>query len=329
MKEKDFFRSLVGQSDCFLRAVGRIPTVARSNTVVLLSGESGTGKELFARAIHYESFRQNKPFIPVNCGAVPDHLFENELFGHIRGAFTDAAFEQKGLVAEAEGGTLFLDEIDALNLSGQVKLLRFLQDGEYRPLGSPKNRFADVRTIAATNTDLKLRVETKLFREDLYYRLNIVSLYLPPLRERLGDIPILAAHFLSRYGCQYDRGSLCLSSGAIQKLLAYSWPGNIRELEAVLHQAVLLAPSLTIQPHDIAISSPCLNAESAEASLRGAKNRIIEEFERGYLISLLARHEGNISRASKAAGKDRRSFQRLLRKYGLQLPPSRNVVRSG
>jgi DNA-binding NtrC family response regulator len=309
--------SLVGEGVCFLRAIGKIPLLARADTMVLISGETGTGKELFARAIHYHSPRKDKPFIPVNCGALPDHLFENELFGHAKGAFTDASSAEKGLITEAEGGTLFLDEVDTLSAAAQIKLLRFLQDQMYRPLGSSKSIVADVRIIAATNADLRKRVETNLFREDLYYRINVLSLRLPPLRERIEDIPLLAAHFLTRYGSQYGHRAVRLSSGALQKLLVYPWPGNVRELESVLQRAVILTSSPTLRPDDIDLPSPCHNGMAEGGVFRDAKTQVIEQFERAYLTDLLAAHEGNVTRAAKSAGKERRAFQRLLRKYDL------------
>src|SRR5262249_8549394 len=182
------FGALVGQSETFLCAIKNILPLAQSDATVLICGETGTGKELFARAIHYHSPRRNKPFIPVNCAALPDHLFENELFGHLRGAFTDARTSEKGLIAEAEGGSLILDEVDTLSPTAQAKLLRFLQDGEYRPVGSSRSVIADVRIIAATNMDLFERVKEKLFREDLYYRVIALSVVIPPLRERVEDI---------------------------------------------------------------------------------------------------------------------------------------------
>ena len=190
---------LVGESEPFLRLLGQILRISHVDATVLLCGETGTGKEVVARAVHYCSPRQDRPFIPVNCGALPDHLVENELFGHTKGAYTDASAPQKGLVAEAEGGTLFLDEVDTLSASAQVKLLRFLQDHTYRPVGSAKGVTANVRVIAATNADLWQLVQGKRFREDLYYRLHVIALHLPPLRERPDDIPRLACHFLQKY----------------------------------------------------------------------------------------------------------------------------------
>jgi two-component system response regulator GlrR len=317
IKERLHLESLVGESEIFMNAIKKISLLAGSNAPVLISGETGTGKELFARAIHYQGLRQGKPFIPVNCGALPDHLFENELFGHIKGAFTDASLTQKGLIAEAEGGTLFLDEVDTLSPSAQVKLLRFLQDGEYRQLGSSRSVTAEARIIAASNADLVAKVEQKLFREDLFHRINILSLYVPSLRERRSDIPLLAIHFLDRYSKQYGRECSRLSPAALDKLMIYPWPGNVRELEGVIHKAIVLNPRPVLLPNEIDLAVPYSGKTSANNALREAKSLAVGEFERGYLATLLAAHRGNISHAAKAAGKDRRTLQRLLRKYSL------------
>jgi DNA-binding NtrC family response regulator len=236
---------LVGESPAFLQAICRIPRVAASTASVLIGGETGVGKELFARAVHYSSERRSRPFIPINSSALPDQLFENELFGHAKGAYTDAGASEKGLLGEAEGGTIFLDEVDMLSASAQAKLLRFMQDREYRPLGSNKILIADARVIAASNADLRALVGERRFREDLFYRLNVLSLYVPPLRERMTDIALLTDHFLGKFERQYGRGPLRISSGALRKMLAYSWPGNVRELEGLLHRAVVFAVSDT------------------------------------------------------------------------------------
>ncbi len=307
--------SLVGESEVFLRQVEQIPLLAGSDATVLIGGETGTGKELFARAIHYHSSRQGKPFIPVNCGALPDQLFENELFGHERGAFTNAYTRQAGLVEEAEGGTLFLDEIDTLSLTGQTKLLRFLQDKQYRPLGRSKNKAADVRVIVATNTDLRQRVIEKLFREDLFYRLNVIMVTVPPLRERIEDIPLLARHFLKTFGAQQGKQSLVLASSAIRTLLSYSWPGNVRELEGLIQRAVLLTKTATIHPEELAVPSQTGRQQPLTGSLRAAKSSVLREFERSYLAKTMAIAKGNVSQAARTAGKERRTFQRLLQKH--------------
>jgi DNA-binding NtrC family response regulator len=326
IKRSHHFGGLVGESQRFHRILEKVPLLAQSDATVLISGETGTGKDMFARAIHYQSARHGKPFIPVNCGALPDHLCENELFGHAKGAFTDASSAEKGLIAEAEGGTLFLDEIDTLSASAQTKLLRFLQDQEYRPLGSSKGVIADVRIIAATNSDLRQQVRAKQFREDLFYRLNVLSLSIPPLRDNIEDIPLLANHFLARYATQYRRGRRQLSSDAMQILITYPWPGNVRELEGVLQRAVILCSSSILSPSDIDLPVGGQADAGKTGPLRQAKTRTIGQFERAYLIDLLSAHKGNVTHAAKAAGKERRTLQRLLHKYGLERQAFRNLI---
>lgn len=325
LKKRLHLESLVGDSDCFLRVLEKVPRIAQSDATVLITGETGTGKELFARAVHYTSPRQAKSFIPVNCGALPDHLFESEVFGHVKGAFTDAFTTRDGLVALASGGTLFLDEIDALSLSSQVKLLRFLQDHEYRPLGSGKSKVADVRIIAASNADLKSRVTTRLFREDLYHRLHVLFLLIPPLRERTEDIPFLAKHFVAKYGAQHSLGSIHLAPGALRKLVSYQWPGNVRELESLIQRVTVLTCTPILQACDIDLPSISEPDESETTCLRDAKARAVEGCEFAYLTRVLALHHGNVSRAARAAGKERRAFQRLLRKHGLERRPFLNT----
>ena len=311
------FGALVGESESFVRAIKNIPASGSIRRTVLISGETGTGKELFARAIHYHSPRRNKPFIPVNCAALPDHLFENELFGHVKGAFTDASSSEKGLIAEAEGGTLILDEVDTLSQPAQAKLLRFLQSGEYRALGSSRNVTAKVRVIAATNTDLFDRVKAKLFREDLYFRLNALSVIMPPLRERIEDIVHLANHFLTQYARERNTERRGISSDALHKLMAYEWPGNVRELEGLILRALILTASATLQPEDMNLPQQSPTPTQENTLLRQAKTNMIQNFELSYLTNLLAAHHGNITHAAKAAGKQRSTLQRLLRKYSL------------
>src|SRR5262245_5669560 len=224
-------KMLIGESPAFVAAANKVPLVAKCDASVMISGETGTGKELFARAIHELSLRANGPFIPVNCGAIPVELVENELFGHERGAFTGAIASKLGLAQEANGGTLFLDEIDSLPLLAQVKLLRFLQEKEYRPLGSRRNVAANVRVIAASNANLARAVEAGQFRKDLYYRINVLPLKLPPLTERKEDIPLLARHFLTKHGAEGDGRKRSFAPDALLKLQQYDWPGNVRELE--------------------------------------------------------------------------------------------------
>jgi DNA-binding NtrC family response regulator len=315
--EELHFGALVGQSESFVRAIKNIPPLAQSDATVLICGETGTGKELFARAIHYHSPRRNKPFIPVNCAALPDHLFENELFGHVRGAFTDATSSEKGLIAEAEGGTLILDEVDTLSPAAQAKLLRFLQSGEYRPLGTPRSVTANVRIIAATNTDLFEQVKAKLFREDLYFRLNALSVIIPPLRDRMEDIAHLSNHFLTQYARERHTERRGISSEALCKLMAYEWPGNVRELEGLILRALVLTTSAILQAEDINLPQQSLKSADDNTPLRQAKTSMIHNFEVSYLTQLLAAHQGNITHAAMAAGKQRSTLQRLLRKYSL------------
>jgi DNA-binding NtrC family response regulator len=308
---------LVGRSETFLEVLRKVSLLSQSRAPVVISGETGSGKELLARAIHYQSVRKSKPFIPVNCGALPDELFENELFGHVKGAYTNATSAENGLIVEAEGGTLLLDEVDALSPAAQIKLLRFLQSGEYRPLGSARAAVADVRIIAATNTDLNRSVELKQFREDLLYRLNILSLSVPALRDRGSDVLDLAKHFVSLYAKEHQRLTPQLSESALEKLLNYSWPGNVRELEGVIQRAIVLRDSEVLSPDDFELQTSLdLQAPTLELFRQG-KSQVIGQFERNFVAKLLKVYSGNISRAAKAAGKDRRSFQRLVNKYAL------------
>ena len=314
LKVKLGLGQLIGQSPAFLAAISKIPTIARCDANVLISGETGTGKEVCARAIHYLSARSTKPFIAVNCGAVPTELVENELFGHERGAFTDARDGQRGLIAEAEGGTLLLDEIDGLPLLAQVKILRFLQEKEYRPLGATKAKTASVRIITATNANLEEAVSQGKFRQDLYYRINIIPLVLPPLRNRPDDIVLLARHFLEKFVIEYAKPVVEFSPEVLRMLQAYSWPGNIRELEHTIERAVALATNTTLSEVDIAISAA--NPPVTLESFQTAKDRVVDQFEHTYLKAVLLAHTGNITKAAQAAGKNRRAFWQLLHKHG-------------
>ncbi|CAG0943704.1 Transcriptional regulatory protein QseF [Candidatus Brocadiaceae bacterium] len=313
LKEKLGLKQIIGKSPLFLKEVKKIPTMARCDVNILISGETGTGKEVCARAIHYLSPRMSKPFMPVNCGAIPVELIENELFGHKSGAFTSANSSQQGLIQDAEGGTLFLDEIDCLPLLAQVKLLRFLQEKEYRPLGSTKICQVDVRVVAATNIRLEEAVKAGRFRQDLYYRLNIIPLVLPPLRERRDDVPLLADHFLSKYAAEYDKPVMGFSPDAIQVLVQFDWPGNVRELEHVIERAIVLTDQEIIREADIVL--PCSETGVSQESFHEAKARVVAQFENTYIQNLLLAHQGNITKAAQAAQKNRRAFWQLMRKY--------------
>jgi DNA-binding NtrC family response regulator len=312
------FKKIIGESPVFLDQLRRIPMIAKCDANVLIAGETGTGKELYARAIHYGSSREGRPFMPVNCGAIPAELVENELFGHERGAFTSAATLQTGLIEEANGGTLFLDEIDCLPVFAQVKLLRFLQEKEYRPLGSTRIRRADVRIIAASNLNLEEAVASGKVRQDLYYRLNIISLILPPLRERREDIPLLAHHFLARYASELDKEVGEFSSDAMQLLMVHHWPGNVRELEHVIERAVVLCEGSMLQSHDLVISTRA-TPNGGQESLREAKAKEIARFERDYIQGLLSACKGNITRAAQVAKKNRRAFWQLIQKHQIDV----------
>jgi transcriptional regulator with GAF, ATPase, and Fis domain len=311
-------REVIGDSGALQQVLAKIPAIAACDTTCLLEGETGTGKELFARAIHYMGPRRDKPFVPVNCGAMPDHLIENELFGHAKGAYTDASSSEPGLIAYAEDGTLFLDEVDALSLSAQVKLLRLLQEHEYRQVGSGRILKSNARIIAASNTDLRRAIAARQFRDDLYHRMNVLRLSVPALRERADDIPTLARHFLMRYAEKHRKNVRHLAPSAVRKLSAYAWPGNVRELEGVMQRAVLLSSGTVIQSGDIDLPVAS-GADAAVTSLRTAKAQMVSQFERSYLIEVLSACDGNISHAARTAGKERRSFQRLIRKHNIDI----------
>ncbi|MGA9365355.1 MAG: sigma-54 dependent transcriptional regulator [Bacteroidota bacterium] len=317
LKQKLGLKQLVGESPAFIAEIRKIPLVAKSDVNVLLFGETGTGKELCARAIHYLSPRAHKPFVAISCGAIPVELMENELFGHERGAYTSAATSQIGLIQDADGGTLFLDEIDCLSLLAQVKLLRFLQEKEYRPLGSARILQADVRIIAATNINLERAVKEGKLRQDLYYRLNTIALRLPPLRERQQDIPLLVQHFIEKYSPESNPGAMSFSPDAVWKLLLYKWPGNVRELEYIVQRTILLCETGEIRASDIDLLED--EAAPLENSFQESKARVVAEFEKTYIRDLLGAFQGNITKAAQAAKKNRRAFWELIRKHRINV----------
>jgi DNA-binding NtrC family response regulator len=315
LKEDIGLKQIIGENAAFLDKVRCVPRFARCDATVLISGESGTGKELFARAIHYLSPRADRPFVPVNCGALPENLVESEIFGHKRGAFTGAASDQAGLIREAEGGTLFLDEIDTLTSTAQVKLLRFLQDGEYHPVGSQQILHANIRVVAAGNADFSHLVREGKFREDLFYRLNVLALTLPALRERRGDILLLTHDFLEKQAALAETRPKRLSLGALNSLLSHSWPGNVRELQNVLMRAIVLSDRDSVEASDLDL--PDEGPAPEDQSFRTMKSRVVRRFEHDFLASVLRAHQGNITRAAFAAKKNRRAFWELLRKHNL------------
>lgn len=324
--EQGVYAGLVGQSPAFLETVRMIQRIAETDAPVLIEGETGTGKEVAARAIHYGGGRRDQPFVPVNCGAIPENLVENELFGHKRGAFTDARADWVGLLRLAHGGTLFLDEVDALPPKAQVALLRFLQDHKIRPLGGTVEQSADVRIIAASNQDLKQLTDHGGFRIDLLFRLKVLFLAIPPLRRRHGDIPLLVGHFLTACGARYNMAHKRMDHAAMPALEAYGWPGNVRELENVVHRSFLLTDGdlVTMDDPSLRPSTSEFDTRAAD-NYRTAKTEAMSSFNRRFLTGLMSRTRGNVSAAAARAGKERRALGKLLKKYGIDPDAFRNA----
>ena len=317
--------NLIGSSSLFRQTLQTIHRFAAVDATVLISGESGTGKELAARTIHYLGTRSDRPFVPVNCGVLSDSLMESELFGHERGAFTDARRSHSGLVGEAHGGTLFLDEVDTLTPRAQGALLRFLQEKTYRRVGGTGQISADVRVITASNADLEALVEAKRFRQDLLFRLNVLHVALPPLREREVDAVELALAYVGRLCRQYDISSKRLSEEALALITQYSWPGNVRELENLLLRDFLMSDGDLMHCAELRMKLTPRAGRGGErhlAEFNEAKARTVHEFERRYLTELMARSGGNVSRAARMAGKERSAFGKLLRKHGIRASQS-------
>ncbi len=321
-------QGLVGNSGAMRDVVRMIDAVAYSAATVLVNGESGTGKELVARALHARSPRRAQPFVALNCGALTETLLESELFGHVKGAFTGANRDQKGLFEAANGGTIFLDEIGDIPLSTQVRLLRVLQEGEIKRVGSAESVKVDVRVIAATHRDLPKLVRAGRFREDLFYRLNVIAIPLPPLRDRLDDVPLLAHHFVRRYNDRLAKKVRTLAPEAIELLCSYRWPGNVRELENAMERAVVLCRGDAILQGDLPPSitgrtAPVLREVAAGVedteligqSYASAKDSALRRFEKRYVEALMKACDNNISAAARKAGMDRSNFKRVLRKY--------------
>jgi len=311
--EQSDLADLVGRSHAFLKAVKTIPMLARSDRTVLITGETGTGKELCARAIHQLGARRNAAFIPVDCAAFPDHLFENELFGHSKGAFTDAHRDQKGLVALAENGTLFLDEVDSLSASSQGKLLRFLQDRIYRPLGADCFVRANVSILAATNSNLETLTRQGKFRSDLFFRLSVLRIHMPPLRERRDDIPLLAKHYVNAMSGESGGARKVLLPATIHRLIMLEWPGNVRELYNVIQRAFVAAEGAKIRPEHLQLPGSSVE-EKADETFAQAKAKALHTFERQYITDALQQCNGNITHAARLARKDRRAFGRLVKR---------------
>jgi len=323
VQRKYGFENIVGDSEAMQRAFDLARKAAESESTVLLTGESGTGKELFARAIHHASSRRPRRFVAINCGAMPKELIESELFGHVKGSFTGATKDKRGLFMEANGGTLFLDEISELDPDLQVKINRAIQEKEIRRVGDTVDIPVDVRIIASSNRDLKADMEAGQFREDLYYRLDVFPLRLPPLRERASDIPALVEHFLRQFAGEHA-AEYQVEPAAMELLMTYPWPGNVRELQNALERAVVLCedrkiarsifPFLEADARDF----PPEVSSAAALPYRDAMERMSASCQKQYLVEVLKRCGGNVTRAAEHAGIERESFHRLMRKCGIQ-----------
>jgi two-component system, NtrC family, response regulator PilR len=316
------FCNIIGCSESMLAVFRMVETIARTNSTVLVTGESGTGKDLVARAIHFHSLRRDQPFVALNCGAVPETLLESELFGHVRGAFTGAEANKKGLIEVAERGTVFLDEIGEMNGTMQVKLLRILQDRTFRRLGGTEEVHADIRVVAATNQDLRKLVADGKFREDLFYRINVIPVHLPPLRERREDIPLLAEHFVGKFAAAMGNAVHSITAEAMALLQEYSWPGNVRELENLMERGVALESGSAILPETIA---PYVGAARPAVGIAGSLpeagfdlEQHVKDIERDYIAQALERSDGVQVRAAELLGMSFRSFRYYVKKYNLK-----------
>ena len=322
------FENIIGASTEMQKVFRLIAQCAPTNSTVMLRGESGTGKELVARAIHYNSLRKDRPFVTVDCTSLSENLLESELFGHVKGSFTGAVGNKKGLFETADGGTLFLDEIGNISLSTQAKLLRFIEEREFKAVGDTRVQKVDVRLITATNKNLEGMVRDGEFREDLYYRINIFPIRLPPLRERREDIPALAHHFLARFNEDSQKKSAEFSSEALNLLMNHDWPGNVRELENVVQRAVILSGGDVIrQGHLVSIINmmPRVDLETPRTSeelkqiKKVARQKSVENVEKHFVLSALKRNEWNVTRAAEDTGMQRSNFQALMAKYDIRI----------
>ena len=322
------FENVVGGSASMQEVFRMIAKCAPTNSTVLLTGESGTGKELVARAIHYNSLRKDKPFVPVDCTSLSENLLESELFGHVKGSFTGAIANKRGLFEVANGGSLFLDEVGNIPLSVQAKLLRVIQEREFKAVGDTRTQTANIRLIAATNKDLKTMVEEGRFREDLFYRLNVFPIRIPSLRERRDDIPALAFHFLNAAGKELDKKVNEISDGAMNLLSNYDWPGNVRELENVMHRAVILATDKAIRRAHLASILGQSGEDQLEVPRTGdelkrikkaAREKSVEGIEKAFVIEALKRNGWNVTRSAEETGMQRANFQALMKKHSVRL----------
>jgi len=334
LQEKYRFENIIGKSKKMQEIYRIIEKVAPTDSTVIIYGESGTGKELVARAIHYNSPRKDRPFISVDCGALSESLLESELFGHVKGSFTDAVVTKPGLFEIANGGTFFLDEVGNISLSIQAKLLRVLQEREFKPVGGTTWKKVDIRIIAATNKDLRKMIEEGTFREDLFYRLNIVPVYLPPLRERREDIPLLVSYFLEKFNRERKRNIKRVSLEAMQLLINYSWPGNVRELENMIERLVVMADEDTIRVEHLPISLrekeiQAVKVPRTKEELKRLKKEVrkkaVVQIEKRFILEALKRNNWNVTKAAKDVGMQRQNFQALMRKHKISRPNKKNI----
>jgi two-component system nitrogen regulation response regulator NtrX len=318
--------AMIGESFVMRELREQVAMAAPSNGRVLIYGENGTGKELVARSIHALSRRRAGPFVEVNCAAIPEELIESELFGHAKGAFTGAVGDRRGKFELADGGTIFLDEIGDMSLKTQAKVLRVLQEQVVEPVGSPSSVRVDVRVLAATNKDLPAEIRANRFREDLYFRLNVIPIFVPPLRDRQEDIPLLAGHFMAEFAREYGRRTKTIDAGAAARLRSYAWPGNVRELRNVIERLMIMVPGETIDVRDLAfLEGPgalALDAHDPAQQMRPLHDAR-DRFEREYILRALAVQQGNISRTAELLGVERSNLYRKMRAFGIA--PSRRV----
>jgi DNA-binding NtrC family response regulator len=322
------FENIIGSSPAMQNTYRLIAQGAPTNSTILLTGESGTGKELIARAVHYNSLRKDKPFVPVDCNSLTETLLESELFGHVKGAFTGAVLNKRGLFETAEGGTLFLDEIGNISLSTQAKLLRVLQEHEYRAVGDTRTRSANIRLITATNKDLKAMSTEGTFREDLFYRINVFPIEMPPLRQRREDIPALAFHFLKIFRDELGKEVNEFSTEAMTALVNYDWPGNVRELENTVHRAMILATDKVIRRahlSNIVDAAPRLDVDVPRTGdelkriKKVAREKSVEEIEKLFVLEALKRNSWNVTQSAEETGMQRANFQALMKKYQIRI----------
>lgn len=322
------FENIVGTSQAMQKVFSLVAKCAPTNSTVLITGESGTGKELIARAIHFNSLRKDKTFVAVDCNSLSETLLESELFGHTKGSFTGAVANKRGMFEIADGGTLFLDEVSNISLSTQAKLLRVIQEREFRAVGDTRTQTTNIRLIAATNKDLKVMVAEGRFREDLFYRINIFPIQLPPLRERREDIPALAFHFLKIFGAELEKESIEFSEGAMSALVNYDWPGNVRELENTVHRAMILTNDKIIrQAHltNIIDMMPRLDLEVPRTSdelkrvKKAAREKSVENIEKLFVLEALKRNAWNVTNSAEETGMLRANFQALMKKHDIRI----------